>query len=73
MLLLALILAVASPLTVPEIVAKHVEARGGASKLAAVQSLRLNGKMLFGPAPNSMRGGSEPLSRRLTLERARQP
>jgi hypothetical protein len=32
-----------------------------------------NGKMLFGPAPNSMRGGSEPLTRRLTLERARQP
>jgi lipocalin-like protein len=32
-----------------------------------------NGKMLFGPAPSSMRGGSEPLTRRLTLERARQP
>jgi hypothetical protein len=32
-----------------------------------------NGKLLFGPAPNSMRGGSEPLTRRLTLERARQP
>ena len=28
-----------------------------------------NGKLLFGPAPNSMRGGSEPLTRRLTLER----
>ena len=28
-----------------------------------------NGKMLFGPAPNSMRGGAEPLTRRLTLER----
>ena len=32
-----------------------------------------NGKMLFGPAPNSMRLGSETLSRRLTLERERQP
>ena len=32
-----------------------------------------NGKLLFGPAPNSMRGGSEALTRRLTLERARQP
>jgi len=29
-----------------------------------------NGKLLFGPAPNSMRGGTEPLTRRLTLERA---
>jgi len=28
-----------------------------------------NGKLLFGPAPNSMRGGTEPLTRRLTLER----
>ena len=28
-----------------------------------------NGKLLFGPAPNSIRGGSEPLTRRLTLER----
>ena len=28
-----------------------------------------NGKLLFGPAPNSMRGGAEPLTRRLTLER----
>jgi hypothetical protein len=27
-----------------------------------------NGKLLFGPAPNSIRGG-EPLTRRLTLER----
>jgi len=29
-----------------------------------------NGKLIFGPAPNSMRGGGEPLTRRLTLERA---
>lgn len=29
-----------------------------------------DGKMLFGPAPNSIRGGAEPLTRRLTLERA---
>ena len=28
-----------------------------------------NGKLLFGPAPNSIRGGSESLTRRLTLER----
>ena len=28
-----------------------------------------NGRMLFGPAPNSIRGGADSLSRRLTLER----
>jgi Lipocalin-like domain len=28
-----------------------------------------NGKMLFGPAPNSIRAGGEALTRRLTLER----
>lgn len=30
-----------------------------------------NGKLLFGPAPNSMRGGGDTLTRRLTLERVR--
>ena len=29
-----------------------------------------NGKLLFGPAPNSIRAGNEQLTRRLTLERA---
>lgn len=29
-----------------------------------------NGRLIFGPAPNSMRGSGEPLTRRLTLERA---
>jgi len=28
-----------------------------------------NGRLLFGPAPNSLRGGDERLTRRLTLER----
>jgi hypothetical protein len=28
-----------------------------------------NGKLIFGPAPNSMRAGNETLTRRLTLER----
>jgi Lipocalin-like domain len=28
-----------------------------------------NGKLIFGPAPNSLRAGSEALTRRLTLER----
>jgi hypothetical protein len=30
-----------------------------------------NGKLLFGPAPNSIRSGGETLTRRLTLERVR--
>jgi len=30
-----------------------------------------NGRLLFGPAPNSTRGGNETLTRRLTLERQR--
>jgi len=30
-----------------------------------------NGKLLFGPAPNSVRAGNEQLTRRLTLERVR--
>jgi hypothetical protein len=30
-----------------------------------------NGKLLFGPAPNSIRAGAETLTRRLTLERVR--
>ncbi len=47
MFLLALALA-AAPLTAPQIIAKHVEARGGAAKLAAVQSLRFDGKIIFG-------------------------
>jgi Lipocalin-like domain len=32
-----------------------------------------NGKMLFGPLPNSIRSGSDNFSRRLTLERAQKP
>ena len=30
-----------------------------------------DGKLIFGPAPNSVRNGDERLSRRLTLERVR--
>jgi outer membrane lipoprotein-sorting protein len=35
--------------TVDEILAKHIEARGGKEKLAAVQSARATGKMTMGP------------------------
>ena len=34
--------------TVEEVLARHVEARGGAAKLAAVSSLRLSGRMMLG-------------------------
>src|SRR3989454_11436854 len=49
----ALLLAVAmsaavTPVTVDEIVARHLEARGGAQKLAAVQNLKVSGKAFFG-------------------------
>ena len=40
--------AVAPPLTVDEIVARHVEARGGAARLEAIRSLRLTGTRVFG-------------------------
>src|SRR5258708_22282800 len=48
MFLLALVLAATHPLTADEIVARHVAARGGAAKLEALQSLRLDGKVVFG-------------------------
>jgi hypothetical protein len=38
----------ARPMTVDEIVARSIEARGGAAKLAAIHSLRLTGKVQFG-------------------------
>jgi photosystem II stability/assembly factor-like uncharacterized protein len=38
----------AHALTADEIVARHVEARGGAAKLQALQSLRMTGKVIFG-------------------------
>src|SRR2546428_6400284 len=36
------------PLTVDEIVARYVEARGGADKLAALQTLKVTGRVFFG-------------------------
>jgi photosystem II stability/assembly factor-like uncharacterized protein len=48
MFLLALVLAATQPLTADEIVARHVAARGGSAKLEALQSLRLDGKVVFG-------------------------
>jgi photosystem II stability/assembly factor-like uncharacterized protein len=40
--------AAATPMTVDEIVARHLEARGGAQRLAAVQNLKVSGKAFFG-------------------------
>src|SRR5262245_1486838 len=38
----------ANTLTVDELVSRHIEARGGAAKLKAIQSLRLTGKAVMG-------------------------
>ena len=48
LILAAALSAAASPLTVDEIVARHTDARGGAQKLAALQSLKISGKVFFG-------------------------
>src|SRR5437764_4146174 len=40
--------AAATPMTVDEIVARHLEARGGAQKLAAVQNLKVSGQAFLG-------------------------
>src|SRR3954469_7849534 len=47
-ILVAAATAAANPLTVDEIVSRHAEARGGAQKLAALQNLRVSGKVVFG-------------------------
>jgi len=52
--LLLLSAAGARALTVDELIAKHIQARGGLVKLRAVQSLRLSGRMLSGDGGSSM-------------------
>jgi hypothetical protein len=50
-LVLAALLSAAAtppPLTVDEIVARYVEARGGTDKLAALQTLKVTGRVFFG-------------------------
>ncbi len=49
-LVLAALLSAAAtpPLTVDEIVARHVDARGGAARLAALQNLKVTGRVVFG-------------------------
>ncbi len=46
--LLALPAGPAGALTVDEVLARYVEARGGIAKLAAIKSLRATGKAVFG-------------------------
>jgi photosystem II stability/assembly factor-like uncharacterized protein len=56
-ILIAAILCVAAPagaLTVDEVVARHLEARGGAGHLSALKTLRLTGKAVFGDANFSL-------------------
>src|SRR5438105_11173648 len=68
MLLLALLLAASpsqtKPLTADEIVARHVEARGGAAKLKAIRSLRLEGKIVFGGGEGAVTADASQLMKR---------
>src|SRR2546421_11999404 len=43
-----LLCAAQTPLTADEILARHVEARGGLAKLRALQSVRMTGKLVSG-------------------------
>src|SRR3982751_4321413 len=63
MLALALLLA-ATPLTADQIVARHVTARGGPEKLAAIQSLRLDGKIVLGGGDFALNANAAQLSKR---------
>src|SRR5256885_8327081 len=66
MFLVALIAAAAAsqPLTAEQIVAKHVAARGGADKLAAIQSLRIDGKVVFGGGDFAVTAVTSQISKR---------
>ncbi|MCA1829459.1 MAG: WD40/YVTN/BNR-like repeat-containing protein [Myxococcales bacterium] len=64
MFLLALVLAAAPQLTADQIVARYVEARGGAAKLKAVQSLRLDGKIVFGGGEGAVTAEASQLMKR---------
>jgi outer membrane lipoprotein-sorting protein len=48
-LLLAVLAAPAAALTVDEVIAKSLEARGGLDKLKAIKAIRMTGKMSMGP------------------------
>ena len=67
MFLLALVLAAApsqKTLTADEIVARHVEARGGAAKLEALKSLRIDGKIIFGGGDGAIDAAASQVSRK---------
>jgi outer membrane lipoprotein-sorting protein len=48
-LLLAALAVPAAAQTVDEVIAKHLEARGGVEKIKAVKTMRMTGKMTLGP------------------------
>jgi photosystem II stability/assembly factor-like uncharacterized protein len=50
----ALCAAATPPLTADEIVARHTEARGGAARLAGLQTLKAGGKVVFGAGDSSI-------------------
>ena len=64
MFLLALVLAAAPSLNLDQILARHLEARGGAEKLKAIQSLRIGGKVVFGGGRFSLTAEVAQVSRR---------
>jgi photosystem II stability/assembly factor-like uncharacterized protein/outer membrane lipoprotein-sorting protein len=62
--LLTLPAGAAPALTVDEIVAKNIQARGGEAKLKAIQSLRLTGKVVFSAGDNSIEGVTSQVQKR---------
>ena len=66
---LALPAGFAGALTVEEILAKNVEARGGMSKLQAIQSLRVTGKAVFGFGDSAIEAGWGMLQKRPAMFR----
>src|SRR6185295_16402935 len=56
-------------LTVEEILAKNLEARGGAAKVDAIKSLRLTGKIVFGTGDNAIDAAWAALQKRTGMIR----
>ncbi|MGH9441496.1 MAG: hypothetical protein ACRD16_04425, partial [Thermoanaerobaculia bacterium] len=55
---------IARALTVDEIIAKNIDARGGEARLKAIQSLRLTGKAVFSFGDNTLEAGWGQLQKR---------
>src|SRR6266567_6565004 len=62
--LLALPAAASKPLTVDDVVARYVDARGGLAKVDAIKSFRATGKVVFGGGEFSLEAGFGLLQKR---------